>query len=286
MKLRSLLSFVVSLSVIILLIWVVFASAPREPVSTVQSGSLVGPIGIPSTQVATRVPEATILKTAMPPEDLVRRAAPPVQATTYARECTQSSPQAPFTTELCSELKAIVVKIEAFYADQTAQADRPTQDPRRSPTPRTPFPTYTPYVLSEDDMRIYPIVRGFPDEGQPFSEWRLGKVIGSKGEPYTVKLLSGKPTTRDGNIPYSFLMLNYIGIPDIDRDPALRDRTWKSDRQMGGLTILEITGLRGIVTFMGQDGQMGTFNLATEEWSYGERVATFTPTNTPTPYNR
>lgn len=277
MKLRSLLSIVVSVGLIVLLIWIVFTSGPRESVSSIQTGSNIATIDIIPAQ------KATVAKTAMPPEDLVRRAAPPVQATTYARECAQSSPQEPFTTELCSELKAVVVKIEAFYADQTAQADRPTQDLQRSPTPKTPFPTYTPHVLTEEDMRIYPVIPAFHEERQPFSIWRLGTVIGSKGEPYTVTLYSGKPTTRDGNIPYSFLVISYSGIPDIDRDPAIRDRSWKSDRQMGGLTILEVTGRNGLVTFMGQDGQMGTFNIATEEWSYGERVATFTPTVTRTP---
>jgi|HigsolmetaAR201D_1030396.scaffolds.fasta_scaffold09061_3 hypothetical protein len=240
-------------------LWIVSQTMPRS----VQTGATNA-----TARATSETSSATAQPTALPTEQQILGQPVAVQATAYTEHCIPGHSAEQYPQHLCAELKRSALDLEyaQFYATATAAA--PTIDPQRTATPLPTQPLPTPYVLSDEDLIIKPIDLGIRGGGDPYSLWSLGVMLGSNGEPYDVRL-SSDVVHREGQ-RVSILALQFRAMPDspYSRDSAMQNREWVIPNNPGITMITGVSGQRGIVSLVGERGELITFDLTTEQWTF------------------
>jgi hypothetical protein len=111
------------------------------------------------------------------------------------------------------------------------------------------------------------IVGGIGDFPRPVTDlWSIG-AISNPEDPtaYDRIVLYTRPPEGTRNAALGkFLVGNSLG-PDLTRK---YNQTWVCPRDVGMITIMNVSGSDGVVSFATSSGQSGTFNIASQTWSF------------------
>lgn len=145
---------------------------------------------------------------------------------------------------------------------------------------------YATTVMTPVDLRVWgtPVPPGFiPDEAKAVRPLSRESVVGIMGMPKNLTSVwrVGVVPHPDG-LDHGTILVYAVG--STDAQPAAIGRLlfgnlpgrigrqyngyWESPRDIGEITITNVSGWNGIVSFTTSSGQQGTFNLATETWNF------------------
>ena len=138
-----------------------------------------------------------------------------------------------------------------------------------SPSPGPPIPASAQDIRAIDLNTLYSVPAGLRGAN---SAWQIGSVQASDPDDYDTIYLLARPPASGVN---ATLAIALFGSASGSALRQVYQNTWISPQDVGFLTITNIsgvttnpTGLTGIVTFTTQSGKTGTFNLATNAWTF------------------
>ena len=208
-----------------------------------------------------------------------------VQAATRTVDCWRATPiSLPGQPPMCLLSQELELKRQEDRLNQTAAAAIPTDDPNVTPTEAPPTITPSPYVLTDADRVARRIPFTIPAQGEHRSMWDIGLVVDSRGIPYGQRLWIDIIPDHQGQM-FSILVLEYTILNlDATSDPGFENKRWWMPRFIGRPTITAVSADRRIVSFVGEHGETGTFDLVTATWSFSDTVTPLPTRITPTPY--
>jgi hypothetical protein len=200
------------------------------------------------------------------------KSANPISITVYRGQPTQCNTSGDKRPPECFSLKqtAFAQMDATFHAKETASALTPR--PTDGPISKVQQPKIT---LSKEDSRIYAITP---------------KNIGVDADPTDKALRKAISLWRVSSIPnqdqthwYEFYvwtdkisehvyLLNTTGVGvSSEFTPELSDKynkEWLLPKDIGAVTITNVTGPEGIVSFKGANGETGSFDLKNQQWHF------------------
>jgi hypothetical protein len=234
---------------------------------------LVGLLGLALLSTNSADNSSNLPQVASQPLTSTAKTAHPVSATVYhgiqPTQCIASGDKRP--PECFSLKQTAFAQMDAtMYAKETVIALTPR--PTSGPIPKVQQPKITP---SKENSRIYAITpRNVEPGGGPsnailrgaVSAWRVGSIPNQdQTHWYDAYALTHKVNEH--------LYLLEVLVPGLTLEftPELLakyNKEWVLPRDMGAVTITNVTGPEGIVSFKGANGETGIFDLKTEQWHF------------------
>jgi hypothetical protein len=216
------------------------------------------------------------------------KSASPVSATVYHGQPTQCIASSDKQPPECFAMKqtAFAQMDATFAAKETASVLTPR--PTSRPLPKVQQPKITP---SKEDSQIYAITpTNIGVGGDSFSRllrhctsvWQVPVSNADMTAWYALMIFTVPPSNNPVSLQMGILhAFRGESTPDDIKDKY--NKKWILPRDIGAVTITNVTGPEGIVSFKGANGEAGTFDLKTEQWHFdNSSVAIAAATPAPT----
>lgn len=167
---------------------------------------------------------------------------------------------------------------------------RPTLTPLPTITPGSESPGPAPTVTIPPALQQVKEIDRVELVGSPMrggnSVWQLGAILVANGKGFSRLLLIAHPSQDGVHASLSLRPERFEYDDLLERYGAY----WEIPEDVGNITITTVSGViitddhvKGIVSFVTDQGQPGTFNLDTEEWTVEGESWLLAPTVAPTP---